>query len=316
LRATNEPSRPSAARRPLERALQAIVVDALRVGVGEALPTNSHYLQTAGASAGTVQRALKLLADQGALVTTSRGHLGRVVESLQVGSAWHIAGLPPLRLLLPPIGPVEIDVLAEAIAGELTELGVPHTIRHQRGGSRRLDALHAGDHDLVIVSAGAFQGATERFDRSPTLLLAPGTYYAPHRLVAVTRTGEAATRSGLRVAMDQDSPDHILLTESAFPPERGHSYVDCRFPEVPTAVLRGQVDVGLWHLSRTVIPLDLAGLSCTEMEDLDTTTEWRELSGAVLVGSERRGELGSVLAAIRLSALFTAQQQRLREEPQ
>lgn len=313
MRGTNESTPAPPARRPLDQALRALVVDALRVGSGGSLPTNSHYLSTVGASAGTVQRAIKTLADQGALVTTSRGHLGRTVEALDVGAAWHIAGLPPLRLLFPPSGPVEIDTLTELLAGELTERGVPHTVHHRRGGTRRLDALLGGEYDLAVVSAGALRGAAQLPDEAPFLRLAPGTYYAPHRLVAVTRA-EERPGPGARVAIDHDSPDHVLLTHAAFPPDRGYTYVACRFPEVPTAVLRGQVDVGIWHLSHTVIPLDLAGLGCADMESLDTVTDWREVSAAVLVGGVRRGELRSVLASVHLPALAEAQRLRLREE--
>lgn len=50
------------------------------------------------------------------------------------------------------------------------------------------------------------------------------------------------------------------------------------------------------------------------MERLDTVTDWREVSAAVLVGGTQRGELRSVLASIRLPNLFSAQQQWLRDE--
>ena len=45
--------RPAAWDRPLPRVLRAIVLDALRLGTGAALPTNAHYLGTVGATAGT-----------------------------------------------------------------------------------------------------------------------------------------------------------------------------------------------------------------------------------------------------------------------
>ncbi|WP_329133011.1 hypothetical protein OG552_14720 [Streptomyces sp. NBC_01476] len=311
------PAPPAAApaRRPLEQALQAIVVDALGAGVGATLPTNSHYLRAVGASAGTVQRAIKVLAEQGALTTTSRGHLGRTIDSLRLGPAWHIAGLSPLRLLLPPSGPAEIDVLTESLAGELTRLGVPHTVHHRRGGARRLDAVAIGAYDLAIVSAGALDGAdVPSLDGAPTLRLPPGTYYAPRRLVVVSRTGEAPAGPGMRVAIDHDSPDHTLLTKAAFPPDRGYTYVQHTFPEVPAAVLRREVDAGIWHLSHTVIPLDLAGLQCTAMEDLDVGGAWRDLSAAVVIGWPQRGELTSVLASIRLPELVEAQHRRLADE--
>ncbi|MFE4670658.1 YhfZ family protein [Streptomyces sp. NPDC056716] len=306
---------PPAAQRPLDQAVRAIVADALRAGVGASLPTNSHYLRTLGASAGTVQRAMKLLADQQALTVTSRGHLGRTLDSLDIGAAWHLAGLTPLRLLFPPGGPVEIDVLTEALAGELTTLGVPHTVHHQRGAARRIDAIVAGDYDLAVVSAGTLDDAARRLEAAPTLVLPPGTYYAPRRLVSVTRTADPEPGPGARVAIDRDSPDHVLLTESAYPPGHGYVYVPCKFPEVPAAVLRGEVDAGVWHLSHTVIPLDLAGLSCTDLEDLPTATAWRDLSAAALVGWPQRGELTAVLAAIRLPTLVQAQQRQLGQEP-
>ncbi|WP_424860526.1 YhfZ family protein [Streptomyces sp. MMS24-I29] len=301
--------------RPLDQAVKAIVVDALRAGVGASLPTNSHYLHALGASAGTVQRAMKLLIDQKALAVTSRGHLGRTLDSLDIGAAWHLASLAPLRLLFPPGGPVEIDVLTESLAGELVVLGVPHTIHHQRGGARRIAAIAAGDYDLAVVSAGTLDHAARLLETAPTRILAPGTYYAPHRLVSVTRTGAPEPGPGARVAIDHDSPDHVQLTRSAYPPGHEYVYVPCKFPSVPEAVLRNQVDVGIWHLSHTVIPLDLAGLTCTDLEDLPMATPWRDLSAAALVGWPQRGELSAVLTAVSLPTLAQAQQHQLKLEP-
>ena len=310
-----DPPAPAVLQRPLHQALRAIVVDALRVGVGAPLPTNSHYLRTVGASAGTIQRAMTLLAEQDALTVTSRGPRGRIVDSVDVGRAWNIAGLAPLRLLLPPSGPIEIEVLTESLAGELTALGLPHTIRHQRGGARRIDAIAAGVVDLAVVSAGVLNAAAQRLDLAQTRVFAPGTYYAAGRLVSVSLADVRGLPSpGARVAIDPDSPDHVLLTEAAYPRADGYRYVECAFPDVPAAVLRRDVDLGIWHLSHTVIPLDLAGLRCTELAAPDALGAWRSLSAAALVGSTRRRELASVLAAVRLQALAEAQQHRIHEE--
>jgi hypothetical protein len=305
---------PAALQRPLHQALRAIVVDALRVGIGAPLPTNSHYLHTVGASAGTIQRAMTLLAEQDALTVTSHGTRGRIVHTLDVGRAWNIAGLAPLRLLLPPSGPVEIDVLTESLADELTALGLPHTIRHQRGGARRIDAIAAGTVDLAVVSAGVLNAAAQRLHLVQTRVFTPGTYYAPGRLVSVSLTGTGRLPGpGARVAIDPDSPDHVRLTEAAYPRTHGYGYVECAFPDVPAAVLRRDVDLGIWHLSHTVVPLDLAGLRCTELDAPDALAAWRDLSAAALVGSPVHRELASVLAAVRLQALAEAQQHRIRE---
>lgn len=274
-----------------------MVVDALRLGVGGRLPTNAHYARTVGGTAGTIQRAMGTLADQGAVITSSHGTRGRAIESVDLGRAWTLAGLPPIRLLLPPGGPEEVDRLSEALTDDLTAAGVPHTVRHERGGTRRVESLAAGRTDVAVVSAGVFNAATERLGvDSPVRLLGPGSYYGAGRLVIVSRTADDGRRRR-RVAIDRDSPDHVALTEAAFGLEAGYDYVDHPFPDVPAAVLRGDVDAGIWHRSYSVIPLDLAGLTCAPLPD-GAETVWSGISAAALVGDQARQELGSVLQSI------------------
>src|SRR4051794_3575381 len=112
----------------LHGAVQAIVKDALSRGVDSAMPTNVDYRECYGISAGTMQRALSVLADRGALEVVSRGHLGRVIRSLDLAQCWQAAGLDPVRLAMPPAGPPEADVLADQLAEGLTASGIPHTV--------------------------------------------------------------------------------------------------------------------------------------------------------------------------------------------
>lgn len=302
-----EDIQPAASERPLPRVLRAVVTDALRLGVGGRLPTNAHYARTAGGTAGTIQRAMAALAEQDAVTTTSHGARGRAVRSIDLGRAWALAGLSPVRLLLPPAGPEEVDRLSDALTGDLTAAGVPHTVRHQRGGTLRLDSLGAGRADVAVVSAGVLRSAAERLGENvPVRLLAPGSYYGPGRLVVVRRTEDGEqSRPPVRVAIDRDSPDHAALTEAAFPAEAGHTYVSHPFPDVPAAVLRGDVDAGIWHRSHSVIPLDLAGLTC---ESLPAAAEavWSSISAAALVGDGARQELGSVLRSILCTGPWSA----------
>ncbi|UUE22504.1 YhfZ family protein [Microbacterium sp. J1-1] len=304
----------------LHSAVRAIVLEALSRGAGATLPTNAHFKSTCNIAAGTMQRALDLLQDRGALAVVSRGHLGRVIESLDVGQCWQAAGLPPVRLLLPPRGPIEIDVLDNRLAEDLTRLGIPHTVHHRPGGARRVDAVMTGEHDLAVVSAGAFDGTinasvgAEGGARSVlSRRLEPGTYYAEGRLVVV-RMGSFEPTGPLRIAIDRGSPDHVVLTEAEFPIGAGHTYIGTPFPSVPAQVLRGEVDVGIWHMTRTIIPLDLAGLATDALSTDAAKAAWGELSGAVLIGSPSRPELRSVTAELRLDDLAEVQQDALRRD--
>lgn len=291
-----QPVHPASSDRPLPRVLRAVVVDALRLGVGAQLPTNAHYARTAGGTAGTIQRAMSTLAEQGAVTTTSHGARGRTVESIDVGRSWALAGLPYIRLLLPPGGPEEVEQLSDALTDELTSAGIPHTVRHQRGGARRLDSVAENRADVAVVSAGVLDAAARRLGDVHVRLLRPGTYYGPERLVAVRRAAEAA-RTPVRVAIDRDSPDHVALTEAAYPEADGYHYVDHPFPDVPAAVLRGDVDAGVWHRSYSLIPPELAGLACLPLTDRAGAV-WSAISAAALVGSGRRQELATVFRSI------------------
>ncbi|MYW96084.1 hypothetical protein G3I59_37140 [Amycolatopsis rubida] len=300
----------------LEAALRALVVDALAKGTGGTLTTNTALRTELGISAGTIQRALDLLADRGALATVSRGHLGRRIESVDVGAGWQLARLAPVRVVLSPAGAVEMDALEQAIAASLGELGIPHTVQHLRGGSQRLSAVRNGEHDLTVVSSGTLDGtrAAEATAWHGTVrTLEPGTYYAPARLVTVRRT-DALTRAPASVAIDRDSFDHEALTRAEFPGDAGFRYVDVPFPDVPAYVAAGIVDAGVWHVTRSPIPVELAGLSLLPISRPEAEAVREKLSRAVLAMGGAREEIRAVLSALQFAQLDEEQNRGFEEE--
>lgn len=298
----------------LHHAVRQIVADALARGTGAVMPTNAEYLHTHGIGAGTMQRALALLSDRGALRLTSRGHLGRIITEIDIPEAWQAAGLPPVRLLLPPSGPAEFDVLEQVLAEGLTKLRIPHTVHHRRGGTARLASVGAGEHDVALVSAGVAHGLATSDETALIRTLPVGTYYAPGRLVVVLRAHDDGEQAPQRVAIDRHSPDHAALTLAEFPDVGGVAFVEMPFPKVPAAVLRGDVDAGIWHITASVIPLDLAGLATRPLSRPAALKASERLSRAVLVGWAGRPELTSVLPALPLDDLPCRQADTLQED--
>jgi hypothetical protein len=298
---------PGAEVRPFGGALQvavtALAADALAVGVDGTLPTNQHYLDTQGIGAGTLQRALAELKSRRALRTVSRGHLGRVVKQLDIAAAWRAGGLPSIRLLLPPAGPVEITALEQVLADALSGLGIPHTVRNLRGGSRRLALTLSGEADLAVVSAGVVRAADKAFLHRA---LGVGTYYGPDRIAVVTRIDNPPTPPQV-VAVDEDSPDHRALSYGQFPPAAGHTYIQVPFPRIPAAVLSGIADAGIWHIMPSVVPLDLAGLHLGHLSTPAAQAVWQTTSEAVLAVGPLRPDLKSVIAGLDLRDLSSRQ---------
>jgi hypothetical protein len=67
-------------------------------------------------------------------------------------------------------------------------------------------------------------------------------------------------------------------------------------------------------VSASVVPLHLAGLTCTSLQGTLANQAWRELSSAIIVGCAGRPELNSVLAALPFTDLLAAQAEALQRE--
>lgn len=289
--------------------IRAMAVDALAAGVGSRLPIGSHYQNRFQVGAGTVQRAIELLTGTGALVLTSRGHLGRHIADMRIDRLWHIADIDPVRVLLPPRGPFEVRALLGVLSGEFTRLGVPSRIHHSAGAAERIRRLDAGDADITTVSSGFHDAVVATSGPArPTRRLAEHSYYARDTMLVLRRAADPATPAQpLRVAIDPASWDQARLTECEFPLDDGFTYVEVSFPRVPVAILEGRVDAGVWHAMQTLIPPRLAGLHQRPLERPAALELLARSSAAVLIMSERRPELRAVLDRLDLDRVAEAQ---------
>lgn len=301
----------------LHRAVRAIVLDALTRGVGETLTTNGEFQERLGVGAGTLQRAVDLLADRGALRTTSRGHLGRRIDEIGLGDCWQAAGLSPVRFILSPSGPIELDELEASLGDELTTLGVPFTMHHSRGGNGRLRAVAEGRYDIAIVSRGTFEGVRRSgmvTGLGAARVLGEGTYYAPDRLVVLR--GPRSLDPALRetIAIDRESFDHEALTVAEFPDDGVLRYVQMDFTEVPGRVLAGLVGAGVWHVTASAVPLFLTGLSVDQFATSAGRAVRDSLSAAAAVAGSQRPELTAIVDALDLPGLERRQRVAINAE--
>lgn len=156
-----------------------------------------------------------------------------------------------------------------------------------------------------MVSAGTVDGLASGWTTPPALLsrqLDPGSYYAPQRLLVLRRSADERAEPD-RIAIDHDSFDHEALTLAQFPPRPGREYRQLPYPEVPAHVLAGAVDAGVWHMTASAVPLELAGLRATPMVGADAEATRDRLSGATLLAWAERPELRAVVEGLSLAGL-------------
>ncbi|MGC3954545.1 MAG: YhfZ family protein [Propionicimonas sp.] len=301
------PSRIAGLRQGLYPAVRTIVLDALAGGVDSTLPTNEVYRARSGMTTGTIQRAIDLLRERGALGIASRGQLGRQIKSIDLGECWRSAGLAPVELALPPLGRVEVEALSDYIVRSLVELGVPYTIRPFHGGPTRLRQVVAGVSDMTIVSSVTFDnsGLAPELGEPNVRKLAPHTYYGPGRVAVVRRAGD--TEPPRRIALDMDSLDHVILTKTEFPDAGGYDYVPVTYAQTLAFLVGGRLDAAVWHVIRSPIPPALAGLTVEPIQSEALTRDGEDLTRAVVVISPQRRELRSVLQQLEFGPVAELQ---------
>ncbi|MGR5140329.1 YhfZ family protein [Photobacterium sp. DNB23_23_1] len=281
-----------------------IVIHALKSGLGSKLLTNTQFNERYGIVAGTMQRALKHLKDAMALTTQSKGHMGRIVTQIDTGLCWNIAKLDPVQLIMPSSGSIEIDTLIRHITNKLSKLNIPYFIEHQPGGELRISQVLSGKFDIALVSLGAAKNMPQPIDENNIKMLAPGTYYSMNRLVVVS---EKQNNSPVRVAIDNNSSDHVRLTEIEFPKSDGFKYVETDFRQIPARILSKEADIGLWHMTSSPVSLEYAGLCAKLLSKQESITSHRQLSAATLVINPHRPELFALLSEVNNNEIVQSQ---------
>lgn len=243
---------------------------------GERIPTVAQLAAEAGTGTGTVQAALKLLTDGGAITLSRRGHMGTVLVERDLGRLWGFASTGPVIGILPLPGSIEFSGLATAVSSAFRKAEVPLTLAFRLGTRVRIDFLTSGAADFIACSLAFAQ--TLEPGRFATLDLGPATYYTRNSVCVVTRAGETPDPRG-RVAVDRLSHDHEARTEAEFP---AAELVELPYPQIPAALLRGEADAAIWHRTSSS-PIEVAaGLAIHEISRPQPKLAG-ELSHAVLL---------------------------------
>ena len=263
---------------PRRQALAAALVARrlLSIPEGERIPTIAELAAEAGTGTGTVQAALKLLTEDGALELSRRGHLGTVLVRRDLGRLWGATSAGPVIGILPLPGSIEFSGLATAISAAFRQAEVPLSLAFRLGSRSRLEFLTSGAADFIACSLAFAQ--TLDPERFALLDLGPATYYTRNSVCVVTRAGEEPDPHG-RVAVDRLSHDHEARTKAEFPDAE---LIQCAYPQIPSAVLRGEVDAAVWHRT-SASPIEIASGLAIHETSRPVPEQSEELSHAVLV---------------------------------
>ncbi|WP_285697061.1 GntR family transcriptional regulator YhfZ [Actinomadura sp. NBRC 104412] len=241
-----------------------LAAELLNQRVDSRLPRIRDYAERLGVGNGTVQAALQLLENTGALRTEARGHLGTYLREVDRADLWRLAGLGTMLAAMPLPYSRRYEGLATGLRAAFEKAEIPFALTFMRGAQARLDALMSGKVDLIVVSRLAFDAFGEGSRLSRLADLGPRTYVGEHGVLL--RAGAALDDPGLAVAVDTSSADQQELTRLVFA-DRPVRYVETSYMQLSELFRRGEVDASVWNLDEvhqhiaadlTTIPLDEA----------------------------------------------------------
>ncbi|TSD58169.1 GntR family transcriptional regulator YhfZ [Aeromicrobium piscarium] len=210
---------------------------------GDRMPTVQDLSERHQVGKGTVQAALALLEEAGAVEIRPRGKLGTFVTSIDHRLLWELAGGSSVSVAMPLPYSRRYEGLATGLHAAFIEVGVPLTLMFVRGAADRAAALHRERADFAVMSRLAAEGDPElEIIRD----FGPHTYVGAHGLVLAE--GRDPEDPDLRVAVDPSSTDQTALTMARFPQLPDDRLVEVSYNQLGRYFADGLVDATVWNL--------------------------------------------------------------------
>lgn len=152
-------------------------------GAGARLPRVRDLAERLGVGNGTVQAALRLLEEAGAITTVARGHLGTFLVGSDRAVLWRLSGLGTVLAAMPLPHSRRFEGLATGLRTAFEEAGAPFAITFLRGAAARVAAVAEGRAELAVLSRSAADRLTGQQAVELIADLGPATYAGGHGLL-------------------------------------------------------------------------------------------------------------------------------------
>lgn len=219
--------------------------------VGDRLASVGELAAEFGTGRGTVQAALKLLIDEGAVELERRGSLGSFITKLDYARLMARAGLATVIGVMPVAYSLHFIGLATGLTRAFAQAEIPLVLAQVRGGRSRIQLLRTGRCDFAVASRMAWEAESGAGDLQLVFSFGPGSSVGEH--VLLVREGFDGIADGMRVGVDPTSHDHMRLTLEECQ-GRAVEMVEISYAQSLSLLLRGAIDATVWDGGAPVVP--------------------------------------------------------------
>lgn len=255
--------------------------------LGAQIPRVADYARRLGVGNGTVQEALHVLSEVGAIRLESRGHHGTFLVEIDRKQTRAVAGLGGLLGSMPLPYSRRYEGLATALYEVAAQREMPLSLNYMRGGVARLDALSRGKVDFTVVSAMAYDlGQRTQEELTLIALLPEGSYVGDHALLLADPEASAIA-DGMVVGVDPNSVDQVELTRAECEGRRV-SLVEAPYTILLERLLRHEIDAVVWNADEVQVRHPRISVRPLQAE-ASTRLSRRHTRAAVVARADRPG---------------------------
>jgi hypothetical protein len=260
---------------------------------GERIPRVEDYARKLRIGNGTVQAALHLLQNAGAVKLASAGHKGTYLVEVDYQRLWRVGGRSTIYGSMPLPYSRRYEGLATGLYSAVREAGPPLALSYMRGARNRLAALCERHVDLVVLSAFANEQAAQEWSLAVVVRLGPGTY-AEHAVILRDALA-GGLEDGMRVGIDPSSVDQQLLIE-AEAEGRTVTTVEVGYMHAAEMLRRGEIDATVWNIDE--LPVRFPELKVAPLRTARAQAIAQLASEAVLVTRADSPEVAQIANAL------------------
>ena len=221
--------------------------------IGDRISTIEELTVEYKISRGTIQAALNLLQEDGAIAFQPRGHMGTFVTEIDRPKLLELSGIKTIVGVMPLPYSKKYEGLATGLYTSLQDKGLSVALAFMHGSNYRLNGLLEGRYDFAVMSQLTAQYYVERGENISVLEnFGRFTYVGKH--VLLTREDCKENFENCRVGIDYSSVDQKMLTQSFFA-ERQVEYVPLIYSQIVPFLSTGKIDAAVWNLD----DIDLTG---------------------------------------------------------
>jgi hypothetical protein len=269
------------------RVARSLARSLLSKGPGDRLPPISDLAAEHHVGVGTIQRALDILAETGAVTLEPRGALGTFVTASEPGGLWQLSGQSFVLGTMPLPYLREYEGLATALRATWRCDGVGLHLSFVRGAANRLEMVAKTTNEFAVTSRFAAETAIASGGH---LVIArefgAGSYGRDHVVLFAAGHGPQIG-DGYRVGIDRSSYDQVALTHRECA-GRSVTYVEVGYMHVLDALASGRIQAAIWdsgEIHGRLPQIEQAPLTAPAALELTSSVT----TAVLVVGSEQLG---------------------------